>query len=431
MEAPGSDDAFGDAAGGDLKIDLVPGSLPQPSLPASSMRLSSSSSPSRRYPSTNREAPPRRERSGGAGRTIFALFLLLVLAGAAAVQFGPDLAKRAVLAGAEKRGITLTVGAVEPRNGGITLTDVTLTLPQVPELSVKAKSVDVDVSWQGEARKIVVPGYELTAHGAVGDVAAHFGTWRASPRAAVALEAKAGHIVWADAIVPGVQLEGLDVSTTFGAKDEGSLEMNAPSLTVTTPRGALGPWAAHLEAGGTETKLVVSLDRSKTDGPPSVTFLARPALGLLISVAVPKTKASRIGVPADLLHATSDPELDLTLEAQVMPTGSPITSHATLSVFGIAGGADLVLAGAIAGDRGKLIHIEPGTISIGKANAKMNGTITFGDDGFRVEVERPGTKAPSGPSFVFDTRDWTTARPDAPPKPAPAPPAPPSSGRRR
>jgi hypothetical protein len=172
----------------------------------------------------------------------------------------------------------------------------------------------------------------------------------------------------------------------------------------------------------------VSLDRSKPDGPPSLVVVSRPTLGTVVTATVPRTKAVGIGVPADFFLAGSDPEVDVALEAQVMPGGEPVNAHATVSLFGLATGAqpavgapvDLVLDGNIHGDSSKPLHIDPGTLTIGKVKTHITGDVTLTPDSIRIEVERPAGRASAPPPpFVVDTHEWTAPK-DAAPAPKPA-----------
>jgi hypothetical protein len=298
----------------------------------------------------------------------------------------------------------------------------------VPGVSAKAAEVDLELDWEANVRSIVVPGYELAVRGSVADVTAAFAKWRASPHLPVRFEAKAGHLLWSGLLAPGVQAEGISVVTTLGVADEGALSIDAPSLELLVPRGSVGPWRGHLDSTAGETKLTVALDRSKQDGPPSLVVVSRPSLGTVLTATVPRTKAVQIGVPADFFLAGWDPEVDVALEAQVMPGGEPLNAHAVISLFGLGGAAmgaggppvDVLLEGNLHGDPSKPLPIDPGSLTIGKVKTHITGEVTLAPDRIRVEVERPAGKATTAPPpFVLDTHDWTAAK-DAAPPPKPA-----------
>jgi serine/threonine-protein kinase len=416
------DDVFGAPRGADLSLDLGSQSAPRPRRPSvSDARVSRASIHGGEAVGSPQ---PRRQKSGGRGA--WGVLLLLLVAGAgAAYQFGPGYLASLAVASAARRGLMLSVESLEPRSGGFTLTRATVGLSGVSGLAAKASEVMVDLDWQGNVRKISVPGFELSVHGDARELASRFAAWRAAPHVPLAFEAKAGHLVWTDVLVPGVNAEGINASLQMGGADDGAISLDAPSVTVSLPRGSVGPWRAHLESTVGDTKLTVSLDRAKTDGPPSIVVVSRPALGTVINATIPRTKVVQIGVPADFFLAGSDPEVDLVLEAQAMPTGEPVSAHVVLGLFGGLGSAqpaDLVLDGNIQGDSAQPLHIDPGTLSLGKVKARLTGTISLAPDGIRAEVDRPQRTGPPLPPFVVDTRDWT-----APSKEKPAPPPPPSA----
>jgi serine/threonine protein kinase len=414
------DDPFDASAPSDLRLDIVmpPMSRPRPSSSSLDVvnRLSSSQDSSRR--------PMRARRSRGRG----ALFFLVVLggAGSAAWRFGPDLARASIVDGATKRGLAVTIDRIDPRSGGFTLTGVTVSLANVKDVTLTAPEVDLTLDWQGRLQKVFIPGYDLTLHGTATDLATRFAAWRKEPHAAVACEAKAGHLSWTDAIVPGVHVEGIDVSLSVGDAGEGAVHVEVPSLTVGVSRGSLGPWRAVLDSTAEETKLAVAFDRAKVDGPPNV---VRPTLGSVLSITIPRTKPSAVGVPSDFVAS----DLDLALESDVLPAGEPLTAHAKLALFGVpnptpraAGSTDIVVEGAVSGDTSGMLRVESGTLTIGKVKTPLTGSLVFAHDGLRVEVEHPVGKTAPPPPFTFDTREWTappaaTKPPVAAPVATPAP----------
>jgi hypothetical protein len=382
-------------------------------------------------------APRRRPQaasSGGLGRWLLGFLLLLVVAFLVAVQMGPPYARNATIAAASARGLILSVGNVEPRMNGLTLNEVTITLPDVPNLSMKAPIVEVDLGVTGSVRRISIPGYELSLRGSVSELSAAFAAWRAGPHRPTMAVAKSGHLVWSDFLSLGAQLEGINVSLEAGTKDDATFTMDAPSLSLGLPRGTVGAWSGHLESSPDETRLVVSLDQMKQDGPPNLTVLSRPTAGVVLTVVAPRTKLSHVGVPAELLRG-QDPEIDLSLSADISPKSDKLTAHAALTVFGVATGAktpvDLVLEGNVSGDPEKPLHVEAGTFTLSKSTTKLTGTVTLAKDGVIVELDRPVARAqPPVPPLVLDTREWTGKGEMAAPAPLPTAAPAPSSKKR-
>jgi serine/threonine-protein kinase len=435
----GLGDPFGDAPGGsDLVIDLAV-------QPAGSVSSSTPALSRRGPPSQAQLNRPRASSRSGRGKGLLLTVLVLAALAVAGYRVVPPALKSAVVAAGVARGLVVSVDSLEPRVGGLTLTGVTVALADVGDVVFRASTVDVDLDLQGNARKIAAPSFELTIRGEATALARRLAAWRARTRVPVALQARSGHLQWSGFVAPGVELEGLDVTLAVGSPEDGSVHLDVPSLTAALPRGNVGPWSAKLDSTAEETAVVLSLDRSKVDGPPSIKLVSRPALGTVVSATIPRTKVVQIGVPVDLVRAGADPEIELAMEGQVLPTGAPLTAHARLSLFSVQGAApgttpsaavaplDLVFEGAVGGDPSQGLRIESGALSFGKAKSKLTGLVTFGQDGVRVEVDRPSARpGATSPPFVLDTRDWTASQKAPAPAPAPtsAPPSPPPNRRR-
>jgi len=433
-----SGDPFDDApiAGGRLELAV---SAAVPSRPPRVAADGPLSSPARADGRAAASRAPRRSRRAGPAVLFLGVLAVLAALGIAGVVAGPLLLRSVVTQAASRRGLTLSVDRVEPRVGGVILHGVTVRLESLDDVSLKAPDIDVTVDWAGTVQRVVAPGYELAVHGSAADVAAHFDHWRAQPHASLALEARSGHLVWTDVLFAGTSLEALDVSLSLGAEELRALHVDAASLTLTLPGGALGPWQGRLDSTADETKVVVALDRSKPDAPPSLTFLSRPTLGKVFSLTIPRTKPALIGLPPELLRVGPDVTVDVALEGQVMPAGHPITAHTKLALSGVAlpmapgssAPVDLTLEASVGGEQAAPLAIERGTLTLGKSSARVNGRVTLEADGVRVEVDRPGGKAFAPPPLVFDTRDWTVAHVAAAPAGQPAPAAAPGKPARR
>jgi hypothetical protein len=199
-------------------------------------------------------------------------------------------------------------------------------------------------------------------------------------------------------------------------------------VTTTLARGALGPWRGHLESSADETKVTAAFDRAREDAPANVTVVVRSTVGTLLDVTFPRSKLAAIGVPPELAGLPAEAEVALMFEGQVMPTGEPVTSHGSLTLYGVppAPGAvgDVGFEWGFAGDTAKPIHMDSAAVTVGKTKTTTSGWVTFDHDGVRVEIDRPpATRAAQmGAPYALDTREWTGK--EAPkPTPAPAPPA--------
>ncbi len=396
----------------DLAVDLtVPASMDLP--PRPSARLGGGGAVRAR----------RARRSSRIGGVAFVVVLLLAAAGAARF-LGPSAVRSALANGARARGLVVSFDRMAPASGGLVLSGVTASLIGVTGATLTASDVALDVDSQG-VHGATVAGFELVLRGDATSIAESVTAWRKEPHRSIAVRASAGHLVWTDVVARGIQIEGLGVALTVGTPEEGGLHVETSSATVAMPRGSLGPWSLRIDSSADETAVTVGLDRSKPGVPPQMTLVARPDVGTVLSVVVPRTRLVQIGVPVDLLNAGADPEVDIGLEGQVMPTGSPVTAHAKVRLIGLPGvapggaPADILLDGSISGAPSLPLHIDSGTLTVGKLRTRLTGVVTLTPEGVRAEVDRPSARAASSTPFVFDTRDWTQ-QPAKPPASAAA-----------
>ena len=425
------DDIFGIAGGPSLQIDLG-GPASGHSSSMSSSRSSVSRPSASRVSSLDARGGPDElhsvaPRARVRGRGVLLTGVLLAGAIAAVVVQGPTVLKSFAVQGAARRGFALTVDHVEPRSGGLVLSGVSLAPEGMRGCTLKAAEAEVTLDWQGNVQKIVVPGYELVLRGNGSDVAERFSTWRKQGHAPTAFEATAGHVVWSDVLMPGVDLDAVDVTMAFGADGESALHLESSSMSAKVPRGQLGPWHAQLDSTNTETKVTVAFDRSKPDAPPNAILTARPDLGRLLSITIPRRKLDDIGLPTEPFHMPKGLEVDLAFEGQVLPTGQPVNAKTKLMLFkwplaiatgggtGTPAPVDMTFEGTISGNSTNPLRLEKGVLTVGKASAPVTGWVELAPDGIRAQVERTRAKGPALPTLVFDTRDWIAAAPAAVP----------------
>jgi len=426
---PALDDVFHGASAADLDLDLVFGDHVRAPSASGMIDARGQAQAGHAGPSRVTARRPRR----GAGLVV--LVVLATLVAGAAAYLGPTFVKSALVLAAARRGMTITFEGIEPRVGGLCLSGVTFALANVEGVTGKAPTVDLGLDWTGSVRSVVAQGYELRVRGDGRDVAASLSAWRETPRLPIAFVATAGHLRWVDALAPGTDLDGLDVTTTLGTTAEGALHVSVPSLTVTLPRAPLGPWRAEFDSTEVLTSLAIALDRARPTEAPMLRLVVQPAVGSTLSATIPRSKGAQIGVPAELLPAGTEPEFDLVFEGHLRPTGELATAHARLGLFAVStsSGApsspavDLVFEGSVGGE-GPVRPIQNGSLAVGAVRSRMSGQVTIERGRVGVEVERPGH---SGHPLVFDTHDWTQRKPedDAPPTPTAEPgtrPAPPT-----
>ena len=361
------------------------------------------------------------ESSGS--RTIVACAAVLVLLVGAVAFEGSSLLESLAVRGAEQRGLLLTAARVTLGGGGLTLHDATFTLARSASITLKAPEVRVALDGWGSAENVTIPGYELHVEGLASEIAPRVHAWAGASHAPIQLDATHGHLVWKDAVVPGVSLDGRDATLAMNVADGPELHFTVPALTTTVAGAQLGPWGLHVDYAPEETKLVVALDGAHPDGPSSITVLVRPALGQLFSVAIPRSKLREIGIPSSMLGAGSDAELELALEGQLFPTGEPVKVHAKVGLFGAtvpafadaAAVTDIILEGEIGGRPADPLEVQRGTLRVQDVASAFRGRVMLDKAGARLLVDRAVAKSGAPEAFVFDTRAFTQPiRSDAP-----------------
>jgi len=424
--APTSKDMFDDDDGPAMRLDLETDLASKPVAP----RMSSPALGVRRATTDARFHEQVAERRPRRGAGLLLLLVLLLGAGAAVATFGPPALKSYVIGAAARRGVSLSADRVEPRAGGLTLYGVEAHLSSSPAVAtLKAPEVDVAVDWQGALTSVYLPGYDLAVHGRAQEVGAAVVDWLKQPFVPTPLEAKAGHLAWNELAGPGTAVDAVNVLFNVGGHDEPSFIFETPNLGVHLSHGELGPWHARLSAMSSETKLTLGLDRSLPDGPPSVTFVARPSVGQTLGVVVAHAKPADIGIPAEVLHVAPTVTLDVNLDAQVFPTGQPLQAHATVALHGLAMPTpglppltDVVAEGEVSGDTSEMLPIQHAKLTLGKTVSEVTGRFAMSADGIRAELDRPAAKGAST-ILALDTREWTASSASAPtstPSPTPS-----------
>ena len=348
------------------------------------------------------------------------LLIVIVLAlglGGVVVLLGPGALKGRVIAAASGYGLALSVDRVALAHGGLLLSGVRVTPVGSRSFALTAAQVDVETDRLGTPQRISFSGYDLTCTGAVSDLVADLARWRRDPRTPLAIDAKAGHVVWNASTIPSLSVEALDVTLAVAPMSDASVTLDTASLLINLPRGHLGPWHAHVESSGAETRARIGLDPSAADGPPSVTYIGRQVEGSTWSVDIPRGSSLKVGMPPQVFGLESDLGLEVALRAHVAPTGQPLAAEARVGLYGLWADAsrpasaplDLVISGNVEGVTTGPLAIAGARLMVGKATAFVSGTLVVKDDGLRIELERPASRGVVPAALVFDTRQWTSA----------------------
>jgi serine/threonine-protein kinase len=377
------------------------------------------------------EEPPLGDAPGVQPRPLSRLRTLAVWSGAlvvivaAVLVVGPSLLRLLVVRGAAKRGVALTFDHVALEGGGLTLSAATFRVARESDVAVDAPVVHVGLDWGGTPESLRVPEYTLTLRGGSADLAARLGPWASSSLANLTVDGDAGHLNWSDSVAPGIALatDDLAIHLKAGGPDTFSLSAATHALTARVRGAPLGPWDAHLDIGPDELKLSVGLDRAHPDAPPSLTLAEGRALGRVFALNVPRTKAAQIGVPATFLALGPDPEVEISLQGQVFPSGEPLNAHLRLGLSGVtipalsdpsapAAFLDVGIEGGVNGSPRAPLRVTQGTLRVRGVTTPVAGVVTLERGALVVELTpqpAPAGKKPASPvaSVVFDTRVWT------------------------
>ena len=409
LDGPASPDARGPAGG----LELEPGI-------ATTLRSSPPAVEAERPPRARRPAPSRalrREPRPHRGVLVVAVLLLLLGFVGGLVVRGPAQIKARVLAAATEHGVALSLERVELTRAGLTLRGVKASLVGCPGVNLTAAQADITLDRGFGVDQVSLPDYELTVSGGTSEVAAALAAWRGAGHRPLAVEARAGHVVWSSAAIPTLVLEALDVSASLASSPGQPMTLDSSSLLVNLPRGHAGPWRAHVELSTSATRVRIGLDAANADAPPSATYIERPVEGATWTLDIPRGSTFKIGVPADLFGLASDLSLDVSLHARVGASGASLEGEGHVGIYGLqvatGRGAkvplDLVVSGRVAGDPTRPIPLDGATLALGKASSAVTGSLSLKPDGVRVEIDRTSTRGEAMPALALDTREWTGA----------------------
>ncbi len=362
-----------------------------------------------------------------ASRTLVLGIAALAIVALAALKAFPGLLRSLATRGAARRGVALSFDHAAAAWGEIALYDATFRLGTSGDLVLHAPVAHVALDSRGNPTRLLLPVYALAAHGAAADVASQFSAWTRRPGAPLDVTGMAGHLEWSDGVAPGVPLlaDGVAAQLALGG-DAPRLHMETSDLTAVVGGTTLGPWAAELEAVPERTRLVIALDRTRPDAPPSITLTDSAALGALVSVTIPRRKFRVLGVPPALLGLAGDPDIDLTLAAQAPPGCDTVTADARLELFGVTLPAladedgsepapvDVAFAGGVNGGAAGPLEVTNGTLAVHGLVSTVTGSVRLGRAGIALSIGLTLSGHKTQTRLALDTRTWTqrAGRPD-------------------
>jgi hypothetical protein len=348
---------------------------------------------------------------------VFLWFVLLVLAaGAAGVYEAPFYAKQRVAEAAKRSGLTVRVGDIVFRPRELVLSETKVVVQGLAGATLTVG--EVEVALEGiKPRAVSVRGFDVTFTGSIAEALPRLEKWAAALPEPLRLEARSGHIHWANPWGSGTDIEASDVS----ASTVSAFSVSSPSVLVSVPNGKLGPWKLNLERTAADTRLMVGLDPAS---PPSSLKVNEKADGQVTTVLdIPLSPLSRVGIPPESLGLLADPyiEMHVQLDSAAPPKVSgkiAMTLSNLRSDPSHGGGApiDAQLIGGLSGNLGELIPLTDGLVSMGPIKGKFLGTLSLEASAIRLNLAlrwpAVAGKAALPTTVVLDTRDlWGTGRP--------------------
>jgi hypothetical protein len=236
------------------------------------------------------------------------------------------------------------------------------------------------------------------------------GDWAGEPHPLLQVEGKSGKLAWTDGTT--AKLTANNTSFTLSTGDAAEFHVSTPALVATLGSTPLGPWPAQLDFAVGEAKLVVNLDRAHATGA-AFTLVVRPSLGQLFSVTIPRVKPEDVGIPSSLLGVGAAPEIEIGVEGQVFPAGSPVNAHAKVALHNVAfpgltgaSSTDVSLEGEIGGPTHTPVRITKGKVRVDRDVGPLDGFVTLDGTGVHVDLDGVASIASSHP-VTLDTHSWT------------------------
>jgi hypothetical protein len=299
------------------------------------------------------------------------------------------LESRCVAAAAE-RGVTLTIDHVDIGLGDVRLVKPAFVLSGVPQISAHADDAQVVFSGLSPVNT-TIHNLTLTVDGPMKEVDGALGAWKAklgAPQASAGrtVAFSPGHLVWTRAMGDSAKLETVDAEGQFDLSAN-AVHLTAEHVTLSSNQTTLGPWRTTFETDAQQTRTDIELDPVMHGGP-AVVYLRTAAGAVSVTVSVPGSPLSHIGIPPKEVKLGSDPQLEAKVAFTETPAGAA-TLDATMSlskaVFaGTPVDAMLKLQGA--GDVAKGLDIKTGSLQAGPLNATVSGTMNVYDDGVRLAL---------------------------------------------
>jgi hypothetical protein len=339
---------------------------------------------------------------------------LVGAAGAAAIVLAvPWFVRRECIDDAAARGVSLKIDSVEVKTTGFVLGGVEATVSALPGVRLTAPNLEVQMSGFSPQR-VSTTGAELTIGGSWNTVAAEFERWLATQGGAQAaqpntsgprsLVVDGSRVVWQGLAGDGasVQAAGLHLDASW-QDDRPTWHATSDLVTVSLPRGSLGPWRVDIDRSPGASRVRLALDPGVPDSS-SIVVLGDDKATASVDVAIPRSPITRLGITPALLGLAGT-DLQVAAAAHFVALGPRTTASTTGGLYGVRTPGlprpiNVAWEGAASGDTGGSLDVKQARIAVGPLSGAARGTLKEFDDGFRLDL---AWNAGPVPCAAFDT----------------------------
>ncbi len=342
-----------------------------------------------------KEEPPLAAKSASWIKLAVAVVVLVLLASAALLLL-PMIVRDRILANAREAGIDLAIDGVGVSTSGVTLRGVTMHIPTIQGVEVKADEVFASGF---SAAKVRVSSPSVTIDGSAQDVGARlvrfyqqdhsrFAGSAAEPRHVSIVGAR---VAWTRPFGEGTRVDASDVGAELDSKGVDDLRTSVGRFEVKTKKTTLGPWSASFDQAGGSSRARVLFDPALPDGP-SALYVFGADVVPKVTVRIPRAPLAQLGVRPDELALPADPstELEAKIEGGTTPSQRiEVTFKIDLWSARVKlwkSPVDIHLDGLASGLPGKPLELDHTTATVGPFKAGVTGTVTPDSDSVRLDV---------------------------------------------
>ena len=351
-------------------------------------------------------------------------FLMMVLA-------GPAFVRRGIVESLAQRGLVANIDEVDlySQLGTARVVGLSMTSPDVPGATVRAREVLVDLTSGLEARSFVARDVTVNVDVGYAPLMKSLDAWSkkygggspfAFPASLQHARIESAHVTWNQPSGAGTRLEAtaltLDMAATAGRPLGDDFTMMPTSIDFGTPLGPVGPWLVDANRAGDGWAVHVSFSQAHQQS--FGLDLKGSGAAATLDVRAGRALPSDLGLKPDLFGATPTDAVKIDVTAHAERKETTWTGSGDLLVDGFhlpnAPAAPLDASFAFTGSAGAAIGGR-GRLGLGAGDALLDGTITILPDGIVLKVSaslamRCNQGVVRSPfSLALDTRDLGAA----------------------